>query len=54
MIMGLFNETAKMAAEGKSGVYAFQFGNELYYNVETSRSVIEKERFPSHLPHQHD
>eukprot|EP00041_Stephanoeca_diplocostata_P014297 m.258808 g.258808 ORF g.258808 m.258808 type:complete len:653 (+) comp19651_c0_seq2:84-2042(+) len=37
MIFGLFNLTAHMAAQNQSAVFAFQFGNELYGNVEGAR-----------------
>lgn len=37
LIQGLFDATAKMAAKGNSAVFAFQFGNELYSNVEQQR-----------------
>ena len=41
MIYGLFNQTAALAAQGKSAVYAFQFGNELYSNVEATRYAAD-------------
>ena len=40
MIKGLFAATARMAANKSSAVWAFEFGNELYSNVEGSRCVL--------------